>query len=383
MSFIRFICQRCNQPLKLCQPLETQGLPAAPTLASVQGELGETQTGATSREETEVEKLQDDTSSGPFPGDGTMSKDSSNIFTLLGKLGPLRTLSSIQKTARDVFEIISGQKDVDHPLCEECTDHLLEQLDTQTALTELENRNYERCLETRVQAGEEEKEELQAELQNLELEEARLAQELRDVYKDRARVAADLEAAQAETMELEQLERQCQMDCTALEWQQLELQDQLRSTENQLRYAQVQLDRLQKTSVFSATFEIWEEGSIGIINHFRLGCLPTVPVGWNEINAAWGQTSLLLLALSKTIGLEFQRYRLIPCGNHSFLKSLTDDSVELPLFCHGGQSVFCDNKFDRAMMAFLDCMQQFIEEAEKGEAGGLPPPSRGRPLPAL
>lgn len=39
--------------------------------------------------------------------------------------------------------------------------------------------------------------------------------------------------------------------------QQLELDDELKSVENQMRYAQIQLDKLKKTNVFNATFHIW------------------------------------------------------------------------------------------------------------------------------
>lgn len=39
--------------------------------------------------------------------------------------------------------------------------------------------------------------------------------------------------------------------------QQLELDDELKSVENQMRYAQLQLDKLKKTNVFNATFHIW------------------------------------------------------------------------------------------------------------------------------
>lgn len=42
----------------------------------------------------------------------------------------------------DLFDIMSGQTDVDHPLCEECTDTLLDQLDTQLNITENECQNY-------------------------------------------------------------------------------------------------------------------------------------------------------------------------------------------------------------------------------------------------
>lgn len=49
-------------------------------------------------------------------------------------------------------------------------------------------------------------------------------------------------------------------------------------------------------------------GQFGTINNFRLGRLPSVPVEWNEINAAWGQTVLLLHALANKMGLKFQRW---------------------------------------------------------------------------
>ncbi|XP_003935438.4 beclin-2 [Saimiri boliviensis] len=370
MSSIRFLCQRCNQALKLSCSSESGVLPAAPALTSGQAEPRDTQEPGATREVTDAEEQQDGASSPPLPGDGCESTHGANIFTLLGKLGAMRTLSSIQKATVDIFDIVSGQEDVDHPLCEECTDSLLEQLDLRLALTEAESQNYQRCLESgELATSQEETEALRAELRDLELREARLAQELEDVDSRRARAAADLEAAQAETAELGRQERQHDRDCRALEWQQLELLDQLGHLENQLQCARVQLDRLEEINCFNATFEISAEGPVGVINNFRLGCLRTVPVSWNEINAAWGQAALLLLALANTVGLQFRRYRLIPCGNHSYLKSLTDDRTELPLFCHGGQDVFFDNKFDRAMVAFLDLMQQFKEEAEKGESG--------------
>lgn len=115
-------------------------------------------------------------------------------------------------------------------------------------------------------------------------------------------------------------------------------------------------ENLTRLSSFSR-----HSGQFGTINNFRLGRLPSVPVEWNEINAAWGQTVLLLHALANKMGLRFQRYelmftcfsstyklyvsathkpaqkhsnasfyllryRLVPYGNHSYLESLTDKS---------------------------------------------------------
>ncbi|KAF7461778.1 beclin-2 [Marmota monax] len=367
MSSFRFLCQRCNRPLKGDESMEMS--------SSGQGEPGEAQEdGARSMEKTDGGELQV-SASRPLPDDGGMSEQRDSNFILLGEITSLRTLSSIQKTTAEMFDILSGQKEMDLPLCEECTDNFLKQLDSQIALTELDEQIYRRYLETKVLKGEDQRETLQMELQGLQLEEAKLALELEDVDENHARIAADLRAAQAETVELQLQERQHLRDFNKLKWQQQELSDQLTSVENQLWYARVQLHQLKKTNIFNATFEIREEGTLGIINNFRLGRLPGVPVGWNEINAAWGQAALLLLALSKAIGLQFQRYQVIACGNHSYLKSLTGDCADLPLFSDGRENVFWNNTFDQAILAFLDCLQQFKEEAEK-QAGDLCLPHR-------
>lgn len=83
-----------------------------------------------------------------------------------------------------------------------------------------------------------------------------------------------------------------------------------------------QLEKLKKTNVFNATFHIWHSGHFGTINNFRLGRLPSAPVDWSEINAAWGQTALLLASLARKINLTFERYRLVPYGNHSYIEVL-------------------------------------------------------------
>lgn len=88
----------------------------------------------------------------------------------------------------------------------------------------------------------------------------------------------------------------------------------------QFHYAQTQLEKLKKTNVFNATFHIWHSGHFGTINNFRLGRLPSAPVDWSEINAAWGQTALLLTALARKMNLTFQRFRLVPYGNHSYIE---------------------------------------------------------------
>ncbi|XP_037006797.2 beclin-2 [Artibeus jamaicensis] len=378
MSSLRFFCQRCYQPLKQSQSGETQGLDTSLEPAAQQ-EPGDTpEEGPTSSAETGVEKLQAGASGRTGPGDGRVSRPSSGNFTLVGELGSGRTLHSIQTSIRGTFDILSGEEDLDQPLCQECTDHLLEHLDTQLMTSESDSQDYKRCLETmeRAGGGEDEREALQEELKDAELEEARLAQELEEVEGDRARAAAALEAARAETELLERRERQYHRDYSWLRWQELGLLDELHSAENQLRYAQAQLAWLEETDAWRFAFQIRDDGPVASINNFRLGCLPAVPVGWGEINAAWGQAALLLLALSRKVGLQFRRFRLVPCGNRSHLQCLGQDAPELPLFFHQGQSGPSRSASDRALLAFLDCMTQFKEAVEKGEEPGVCMPCR-------
>ncbi|ELK31224.1 Beclin-1-like protein 1 [Myotis davidii] len=130
-----------------------------------------------------VEKLQDGASSRILSGNGKMSRYSSSRFTLLGRLGSGRTLN-IQKVNRGIFDTLSGKEDLDHLLCKDCTDHLLEQLDTQLPVSESNSQSYRCYLESRRRISEDERETLHELLKDVELEEERLVQELKEVKKN-------------------------------------------------------------------------------------------------------------------------------------------------------------------------------------------------------
>ena len=65
----------------------------------------------------------------------------------------------------------------------------------------------------------------------------------------------------------------------------------------------------------------------------RLGRLPSVPVDWNEVNTAWGQTVLLLSSLCGKINLVLNKYKLVPYGNFSYVKVLAENKAGLVNFC--------------------------------------------------
>ncbi|XP_050011829.1 beclin-2-like [Alexandromys fortis] len=400
MSSTLFRCQRCNQPLKLRAmqegPLEAQQhanpSPRARTSSSPVPDWGKSsQESACStfslldelttqrtfaKQEGPLEAQQHAspsprarTSSSPVPDWGKSSQESAcSTFSLLGELTAQRTLNTIQNVVLEISENLSGQKDVDHPLCVDCMNNLVRELDAQLTLVEADTEKYRRFVERESLVSEEEREamnaELLPELRSLEQEEARLAQEQKDIDGQNARIEAELREAMSESWKLEQQEEEDLKEYAALTKKRLELIDKLSSVENRLADAQKQLSRLRKTDIFNMTFTILDEGPLGIINNFRLGRLPGIQVEWGEINTAWGQTALLLFSLSKLAELQFQRYQLVPCGDHSYLKSLAGDGM-LPLFSDGSHRVFHNNEFDCGMKAFLDCLQQFMEEAEK------------------
>ena len=64
------------------------------------------------------------------------------------------------------------------------------------------------------------------------------------------------------------------------------------------------------------------------------------------------------------MGIDIVRYQLVPYGNYSYVKVLSEDK-DLPLYGSGGFRLIWDTKFDAGMAAFLDCLQQFKEEVRQ------------------
>ena len=67
----------------------------------------------------------------------------------------------------------------------------------------------------------------------------------------------------------------------------------------QIDRTRTQLKRLNAANVHNDVFHIWYDGPFGTISGFRLGRTSACPVGWDEINAAWGQAVLLLHTMAQ------------------------------------------------------------------------------------
>lgn len=295
--------------------------------------------------------------------------ESGNGFMLVGDSAAVvdTTISHRLDVETRLFELMTNQSAVDYPICEECTDNLLDQMERQLDLAEDECKDYKKYLDQLTNGDDEDVnlEELDAEYRKLEQEERELLAAVEKIEKERSDVASERKQLADRLERLRADEDRYWREYSDLNRQLMQCSDDHASVERQLKYSENKLSQLQKTNVFNATFHIWHNGHFGTINNFRLGRLPNVPVEWSEINMAWGQTVLLLHSLAQKMEMTFLRYQLVPFGNHSYLMCLEDPSRELPLYFAGGFKFLWDTKFDHAMVAFLDCLQQFKEQVSK------------------
>ncbi|KAK7585860.1 hypothetical protein V9T40_000039 [Parthenolecanium corni] len=358
---VSFVCQRCLQPLFL-----------DPTFGNVdEHRKAELSVPLFSSPEADLD-LQEASFDHFVPAfhlsdSENGSQNGSNSFTILGD-GETSNLSQQMKRAVNIFDIISGNTEINHPLCEECTDTLLDIMDQHLRMIDDDCLHYKLYLQKLNKTEDFDLQALTKELEDLQEEEIRLTDELKSLQEEEKKVDEDIVKAEKEKERLETDEERFWREYNKYSREKFVLEDEFRSLDYQLNYAQVHLERLKKNNVFNTTFHIWHKGHFGTINNFRLGRLPTAPVDWSEINAAWGQTTLLLVSLARKCNLTFERYRLIPYGSHSYVEVLGDHK-ELPLHGSGGFRFLLNPKFDSAMVAFLDCLQQFKEEVEKRKSG--------------
>ena len=275
-----------------------------------------------------------------------------------------------------LFDMMSSNTIIDHPLCEECADQLINQLDAQCKMVEREHMDYSNLLNKLNQqvSNDQELEDLRSELEILEAEEKQLLTQLQESEKKESELLKEKENLLSEESNLQQQEQAYLLEYSNYKRQLIKLEEKQESLDNQLKNAKFHFNRLRTVNVFNATFHIWHSGPFGTINFFRLGRLPDTPVEWEEINAGLGQVNLLLYCLARNVKLEFKRFKLIPYGSYSYIETIENCSISshsfkvgdvLHMYRYKGFKYFFDGwdgKFDMGMVAFLDCLQQFEDK---------------------
>lgn len=387
-THVTFVCQRCSQPIKLNKSLQAKALVGI--AENVQEKL---RNEWSSGDETEAEKEQRESrGGGDVEGGGEalapMSRDRSSPAVarkMFGRRSSMETLSVIYDSltyshpdrkntmkqiqiATETFKMISAHCDIDHPLCAECPEAVLDIYDQEIREMEMARRHYDQMghrLQQEVEQYRAEMTELDTELEELRQTEEALKARLMKTEGQRKEIAEERKAQEKREALLKEEEQAYWQEFNQHQQKMLQFKDDQMSVQFQLHYTTEQLSRLKKTNVLNSTFHIWHNGHFGTINGLRLGRLQTVPVEWAEINAAWGQTVFLLTTLARFTGIEFERYRLVPYGNQSFLEPLEGKRKLLPLYSSAGLRLFTDSKFDAAMVGFLDCMNQLKLHIEK------------------
>jgi beclin 1 len=306
------------------------------------------------------------------------------------------------ETTNRMFEILSARSDIDHPVCVECTDLLVEGLQKRLAVATRERDayvDYLRRANTDVPSAEEIKA-AEAALKAAQKKEVVAIENLERLEKEKAELDAQLATLEAEARSLDQEENDFWKNRNAFSSTLNSFQNERDALTTKHAHDTQILIALQRRSVYNDTFNISHDHDFATINGLRLGRLTKPYVDWPEINAAWGQACLLLATLAERLGYKFQGYELCPMGSTSTIikievkggsstadarttSSPTVNKQRLELYSSGEFPLnfgFLHRKFDTAMVAFLECLRQlghYVESQCIHTGGGMPGDAAG------
>ncbi|KAI9569662.1 APG6-domain-containing protein [Boletus coccyginus] len=276
-----------------------------------------------------------------------------------------------------LFNLLTTRADIDHPLCAECTQILLSSLQKQLDEAKKERDGYiafeKELKKEREREGQDmSRDEAEKKIENLKTEERIATEQLRLAEREREQLDEELRVLELEERVLQEEEAEfwrAHNEHQLVSAAQAALLSSLRAA-----YAAdyAAYEKLERTNVYNDAFCIGHDGVFGTINGLRLGRVPGIPVEWPEINAAWGQTLLLLYTIARKLDFTFDNYRLIPMGSFSRIERTTGDKATYELYgsgdLHFGRLLH-NRRFDFAMVAFLECLKQLMDYVKSQDAG--------------
>ena len=292
------------------------------------------------------------------------------------------------ETTNRLFEILSARSDIDHPICSECTELLLDSLTKRQATVLRERDAYVEFLKQaqRDIPTDEERAKTKRDLEDARKREQVALEELEALEAEKAKMEDEIAALDAEADDLDDEEERFWRERNAFTQELTAFQQERDSLQKRPQHDTKVLESLQRTNVFNDAFCIGHDGLFGTINGFRLGRLADHPVEWPEINAALGQCVLLLVVVSEKVGCKIRGYQLLPIGSTS---KIVDQDLEAAqtgstakskgtvyeLYSSGnlpfGLGLF-HGTFDSALVVFLECLRQLGEHVEATSATRMP-----------
>ncbi|KAI0877670.1 autophagy protein Apg6-domain-containing protein [Hypoxylon argillaceum] len=294
-----------------------------------------------------------------------------------------------------LFEILSARSDIDHPVCVECTEMLVDGLQKRLESSVRERDAYAGFLK-QVQAdvpSEEDVAESKRLLAQAKAEEEESMKELLKLEREKAALDEEIIALEEESKKLDDDEEKFWRERNAFASRLTEFQNERDSINSKFDHDSQLLTKLQRANLYNDTFSIHHDGTFATINGLRLGRLSSKPVDWPEINAAWGQALLLVVTVADKLGCKFDGYEPVPMGSASKIIKYEHVSPSssrvggprsgpppapkksvLDLYCTGDLplQMLWNRSFDKGMVAFLELIRQlgvFVHEQTKADTG--------------
>lgn len=294
-----------------------------------------------------------------------------------------------------LHEILSSRSDIDHPVCVECTEMLVDELQKKLEAANKDREAYVGYLKE-MQAGAPTDEELRAtedSLKNAKRSEAEALELLKQLEEEKAKLNEQILRLEDESRQLDADEEQFWRDRNAFAMNLTDFQNDRDSTNSKFDHDSRLLEKLSRSNVYNDTFCISFDGYFATINSLRLGRLSNRPVDWPEINAAWGHALLLIVTVADRLGYKFDGYEPLPMGSTSKILRYEPTSPSssrlgghknapppapkkhvLELYSSGDMPLgltFMHRKFDNAMVAFLELVRQlgvYVEKVNESKA---------------
>lgn len=241
---------------------------------------------------------------------------------------PSSTISGRINTLNHIFQVLSTNQEIDHPLCSDCSQLLVENFKLKFDQSQREKDYYltflkklkerDGIVSAKINPDEIDSKLMQAmnEYEKLQQEEQDKITELKQLEQTKKELDQQLIDLNHEFTKLKKFELNKVLELKN------NLSLELRMKSNKLEQSKSlyqmhlnNLDRLRTLNIYNKFFDISfdKNDEYGTINGFRLGH----KVPWSEMNAAFGQIVLLLTFLMKRLELNLANYRLVPMGSKS------------------------------------------------------------------
>ncbi len=257
---------------------------------------------------------------------------------------------------------------VDGKACSECVKALFAEYDVRLNDQVLFVAAYYKCL-------------ADAELQSKE-EDPSKKRRSAAAQKDESEVEAleaELEALLREEAELEKQEAALasHLDRQVRQGVELRAEERVLAEERHTALAAIdsrrqRLEHHQKLRVHEDLFSIARDANeFPVINGFRLGSSPAVPIEWEEINAALGEAALLLHVCASKLRFKFSTFLPVPIGNVSRMEQMTG-AKEAYMLAGSFRTAVMSSQFNTALGALLTATDQMAQAL--GRKFGVVPP---------